>query len=188
MEHPYYGSWGYQATGLFAPTARYGRPQASWPSSTCSTRGIGVILDWVPSHFATDEFGLGEFDGTHLYEHEDPRRRVHPDWGSYEFNYARHEVTSFLVSSAWFWLDRYHVDGLRVDAVASMLYLDYSRGPGQWIAEPLRRPGEPRRRRLPPPVQRLRPRALRVGADRGRGVDCLAGGVETDRPEASASR
>jgi len=133
MEHPYYGSWGYQATGLYAPTARYGRPTGFMALvDTLHERGIGVILDWVPSHFATDEFGLGEFDGTHLYEHEDPRRRVHPDWGSYEFNYARHEVTSFLVSSAWFWLDRYHIDGLRVDAVASMLYLDYSRGPGQW--------------------------------------------------------
>ncbi len=134
MEHPYYGSWGYQATGLYAPTARYGTPTGFMALiDALHQRGIGVILDWVPSHFATDDFGLGDFDGTRLYEHEDPRRRVHPDWGSYEFNYARLEVRSFLVSSAWFWLDRYHVDGLRVDAVASMLYLDYSRGPGQWV-------------------------------------------------------
>jgi len=134
MEHPYYGSWGYQTTGYFAPTARFGHPTGFMALvDHLHQRGIGVILDWVPSHFATDSFGLGEFDGTHLYEHQDPRHRTHPDWGSYEFNFSRHEVRSFLISSAWFWLDRYHADGLRVDAVASMLYLDYSRSAGQWV-------------------------------------------------------
>jgi 1,4-alpha-glucan branching enzyme len=135
MEHPYYGSWGYQTSSYFAPTARFGHPTGLMGLiDHLHQRGIGVILDWVPSHFATDAFALGEFDGTHLYEHEDPRLRIHPDWGSYEFNYSRHEVRSFLVSSAWFWLDRYHADGLRVDAVASMLYLDYSRAEGEWVA------------------------------------------------------
>ncbi len=133
MEHPYYGSWGYQTTSFFAPTARYGTPrQFQAFVDILHQGGIGCLLDWVPSHFATDAFALGTFDGTHLYEHADPRRGVHPDWGSYEFNYGRHEVRSFLVSSARFWLDRYHVDGLRVDAVASMLYLDYSREEGDW--------------------------------------------------------
>jgi 1,4-alpha-glucan branching enzyme len=134
MEHPYYGSWGYQTTGYFAPTSRYGHPTELMALvDRLHQEGIGVILDWVPSHFATDAFALGEFDGTRLYEHEDPRHRVHPDWGSYEFNYSRHEVRSFLISSAWFWVDRYHADGLRIDAVASMLYLDYSRSEGQWV-------------------------------------------------------
>jgi 1,4-alpha-glucan branching enzyme len=134
MEHPYYGSWGYQVTGFFAPSARYGEPTGLMELvDSLHQNGIGVIFDWVPSHFATDAFSLGDFDGTHLYEHADPRKRVHPDWGSYEFNYGRHEVRSFLISNACFWLDRYHADGLRVDGVASMLYLDYSRGAGQWV-------------------------------------------------------
>jgi 1,4-alpha-glucan branching enzyme len=138
MEHPYYGSWGYQSTGYFAPTARYGPPTGLMGLvDYLHRRGIGVILDWVPSHFATDEFALGDFDGTQLYEHADPKRRTHPDWGSYEFNYGRNEVRAFLISSAWFWLDRYHADGVRVDAVASMLYLDYSRRPGQWVPNEL---------------------------------------------------
>ena len=184
MAHPFAGSWGYQVTSYYAPTPRFGSPDdfRDVRRRACTSTGIGVILDWVPAHFPRDDWALARFDGTALYEHADPRRGAHPDWGTLVFNFGRHEVRNFLIANALFWLREYHADGLRVDAVASMLYLDYSRKAGEWV------PNEFGGREDLDAVAflqgaqrgRLRPRAGRdLG---GRGVDRMAGRVAADIP------
>ncbi len=180
-EHPLDESWGYQPIGLFAPTCRFGEPAGfARFVDRCHRAGLGVLLDWVPAHFPVDPHGLARFDGTALYEHADPRQGFHPDWNTAIFNFGRTEVVNYLIANALFWLDRYHIDGLRVDAVASMLYLDYSRKAGEWLPNRARRQREPRGGRLPAQAERDRLRAASGRDHDRRGIDRVAGGVAAD--------
>ena len=187
-EHPLDASWGYQPIGLFAPTRRFGDPAGfARFVDRAHAAGLGVILDWVPAHFPTDAHGLAHFDGTALYEHADPRKGFHPDWNTAIYNFGRHEVANFLYCNALYWVDRFHIDGLRVDAVASMLYLDYSRKRGRMAAQRRRRQREPRGDRLPAPRQRARLRRLPGRGHDRRGIDRLARRLAADRRTAASA-
>ena len=182
-EHPLDESWGYQPIGLFAPTRRFGEPAGfARFVDRAHAAGLGVILDWVPAHFPTDAHGLAHFDGTALYEHADPRKGFHPDWNTAIYNFGRREVANFLYCNALYWVDRFHIDGLRVDAVASMLYLDYSRREGEWLPNRRRQQGKPRGDRLPPARQRTRIRRLSGRGDHRRGIDRVSRRLAADRP------